>query len=177
MEQHGYVAAHYTNTDHILSYIDLDSIDYPLWQAHYGGSKPTQGKDKLIAWQYTDKGRVNGIRENVDMNHGYIADAEFAIMQLGARGLMNTPLYWRQNYTKLKYLNKLLISCAARIKKAASLRLRPKPLSRAYIKPVSSTRRNTGAIMPRRSRIFRSCCGIWAARCEAYQIYEICCSR
>ena len=118
MEQHGYVAAHYTNTDHIQSYIDLDAIDYPLWQAHYGGSKPTQGGNKLIAWQYTDKGRVNGICENVDMNHGYIADAEFAIMQLGARGLMNTPLYWRQNYTKLKYLDKLFVSCAARIKKA-----------------------------------------------------------
>ena len=119
MEQHGYVAAHYTNTDHIQNYINLKSIDYPLWQSHYGSnSKPTHGGNKLIAWQYTDEGRVNGIRENVDLNHGYIDDAEFAIMQLGARGLMNTPLYWRQNYTKLRYLDKLLISCAARIKKA-----------------------------------------------------------
>jgi len=66
----GYKPAHYTNTDHIRSYINLSAIPYPVWQADYiTKTKPTTAN--LIAWQYTDKGVIAGITGAVDMNYGY----------------------------------------------------------------------------------------------------------
>ena len=43
-------------------------LNYPLWVAEYGVSKPRDnGKwSKYVGWQYTDTGKVNGIRGNVD---------------------------------------------------------------------------------------------------------------
>ena len=38
---------------------------YPLWLAEYGVDKPETDID-YIGWQYTDKGRVNGIVDDVD---------------------------------------------------------------------------------------------------------------
>lgn len=38
--------------------------DYPLWVAEYDAKKPSV--DDYIGWQYTDKGRINGIKGNVD---------------------------------------------------------------------------------------------------------------
>ncbi len=44
--------------------------DYPLWVAHYTRGKPwVPGRWNTCAiWQYTDKGKVKGIRGNVDLN-------------------------------------------------------------------------------------------------------------
>jgi lysozyme len=50
--------------------------DYPLWLAQYpfnyvdGSSKPflPRGWFKWTFWQYSDKGRINGINANVDLN-------------------------------------------------------------------------------------------------------------
>lgn len=43
-------------------------LNYSLWVAEYGVSKPRDnGKwSKYVGWQYTDTGKVNGIRGNVD---------------------------------------------------------------------------------------------------------------
>ena len=43
---------------------------YPLWVAQYGPSKPmNNGKwSSWVGFQYTDRGRINGIRGNVDRN-------------------------------------------------------------------------------------------------------------
>ncbi|MBR6033469.1 MAG: LysM peptidoglycan-binding domain-containing protein [Clostridia bacterium] len=43
---------------------------YPLWVAHYGVSKPSDnGKwNSWIGFQYTSKGRINGINGNVDLD-------------------------------------------------------------------------------------------------------------
>ena len=43
-------------------------LNYPLWIAEYGVSKPRDnGKwSKYVGWQYTDTGKVNGISGNVD---------------------------------------------------------------------------------------------------------------
>lgn len=118
MEEHGYAVAHYTNTDHIRNYINLNSIPYPVWQAQYGNTRPTDARGGLLAWQYTDKGKVNGIKENTDKNHGYIPAAEFAVMRLGALDVIDNPLYWRGKYKDLQYLDLLITNAAARIKKA-----------------------------------------------------------
>lgn len=118
MEEHGYIAAHYTNTDHIQSFINVNAIPYPVWQAQYGKTKPTDARGNLIAWQYTDKGKINGIREYTDRNHGYIPAPEFAIIKLGALDVLDSPKYWREGYKDLQYLDLLFVKSAARIKKA-----------------------------------------------------------
>ncbi len=43
-------------------------LNYPLWVAEYGVTKPRDnGKwSKYVGWQYTDTGKVNGIKGNVD---------------------------------------------------------------------------------------------------------------
>lgn len=109
----GYPTAHYTNVDHINSYINAKDISYPCWCASYGTRKPTA--PNLIAWQYTSEGRVPGISTNVDVNHGYFSEVEFAIFKLQAAGVIDTPLYWLENYDKLKYIDELLIKAAEKI--------------------------------------------------------------
>lgn len=43
--------------------------DYPLWVAEYDVERPSA--DNYIGWQYTDRGRVDGIRGNVDRDIFY----------------------------------------------------------------------------------------------------------
>ncbi len=75
VEAAGFCACHYTNTDHIKNYIDLDGIPYPVWQAHYvnGDSigKPTDAGSRLAMHQYTDNGQIDGVVGAYDMNFGY----------------------------------------------------------------------------------------------------------
>ena len=71
VREHGYRVIHYTNVDHIRNFINLDQIPFPVWVASYGQTKPVVAGQKMMIWQYTDKGRVAGISGNVDMNHGY----------------------------------------------------------------------------------------------------------
>jgi len=54
----------------IQDYLDQSLSDIPLWLAHYD-SKPTlncSGWKNWLFLQYTDKGQVNGIKGNVDLN-------------------------------------------------------------------------------------------------------------
>lgn len=71
VKQNGYNAIHYTNIDHIRNFINIDQISFPAWVASYGQTKPVVSGQKMIIWQYSDKGHVAGITGNVDMNHGY----------------------------------------------------------------------------------------------------------
>ena len=73
VEAAGYPACHYTNTDHIASFINLDKLDYPIWQAHYGTNvkKPTQAGNKLAIHQYTGTGTLPGVTGIFDLNFGY----------------------------------------------------------------------------------------------------------
>lgn len=83
VEDSGFKACHYTNTDHIKNYIDLNLIDYPIWQAHYLSSgvvrKPEDAGDKLAIHQYTDKGQLSGVVGNYDLNFGYVPLAKLII--------------------------------------------------------------------------------------------------
>lgn len=117
VEAHGYRAMHYTNVDHINSYININSIPYPCWCAAYGSKKPVLAGNKLRMWQYSDKGKVNGISDEVDMNHGYFDDTEFAIYRLQAAGVIDTPSYWIENHKKIQYLDVLLKRIADRLGK------------------------------------------------------------
>lgn len=65
----------YSSTDFITTKLQANRLtDYPLWIAEYGSKLHYTGK--VWAWQYTDKGRVAGIKGRVDMDHGYFAQAK-----------------------------------------------------------------------------------------------------
>ena len=60
----------YSSTNFITTKLQANRLTtYPLWLAEYGSKLHYTGK--VWAWQYTSKGRVAGIRGNVDCNHGY----------------------------------------------------------------------------------------------------------
>lgn len=72
----------YSSTDFITNKLQAKRLTaYPLWIAEYGSKLHYTGK--VWAWQYTDKGRVAGIKGRVDMDHGY-----FAQTQTGNTGLL-----------------------------------------------------------------------------------------
>lgn len=65
----------YSSTDFITTKLQANRLTaYPLWIAEYGSKLHYTGK--VWAWQYTDKGRVTGIKGRVDMDHGYFAQAK-----------------------------------------------------------------------------------------------------
>ena len=60
----------YSSTDFITTKLQANRLTaYPFWIAEYGSKLHYNGK--VWAWQYTDKGRVAGIKGRVDMDHGY----------------------------------------------------------------------------------------------------------
>ena len=69
VEERGYYAMLYSNVDYLnnMGFGTLPSR-YDLWLAHWGVSKPSV---PCGIWQSTEKGRVNGIKGNVDANHSY----------------------------------------------------------------------------------------------------------
>ena len=72
----------YSSTNFITTKLQANRLtEYPLWIAEYGSKLHYTGK--VWAWQYTDKGRVAGIKGRVDMDHGY-----FAQTQTGNTGLL-----------------------------------------------------------------------------------------
>ena len=78
----------YSSTDFITTKLQANRLTaYPLWIAEYGTKLHYTGK--VWAWQYTSKGRVAGIRGNVDCNHGYFAQPQTAntdLLRKGDRG-------------------------------------------------------------------------------------------
>lgn len=63
----GYKAGIYASEYWFKSLIDLDKIpfEYYVWVAKYSTNKPSINYD---AWQYTDKGKIEGIIGNVDIS-------------------------------------------------------------------------------------------------------------
>ena len=71
----GHKVGLYSSTDFITTKLQANRLTaYPLWIAEYGSKLHYTGK--VWAWQYTDKGRVAGIKGRVDMDHGYFAQAK-----------------------------------------------------------------------------------------------------
>ncbi len=61
----------YSNTNSAINMFSQElANEYPLWVAHYGVSEPADnGKWKSwVGFQYTSKGRLNGINGNVDLD-------------------------------------------------------------------------------------------------------------
>lgn len=81
IEKAGYEPMIYANKWWLKDNLDMSKLSsYSIWLAHYTGAtqddplaKPSDYEGKYIMWQYTDKGTVDGIIGNVDMNVGYKA--------------------------------------------------------------------------------------------------------
>ena len=75
----------YSSTNFITTKLQADRLTaYPLWLAEYGSKLHYTGK--VWAWQYTSKGRVAGIKGNVDCNHGYFAQPQTGNTDLLRKG-------------------------------------------------------------------------------------------
>ena len=66
VEQAGYEPMVYFNQDLARTKLDLDALEYPFWLAKY--SEELDYEYEVRCWQYTDKGRIPGIDENVDID-------------------------------------------------------------------------------------------------------------
>ena len=75
----GYKVGIYSNMNRLLTWIDLNQIpeEYSIWVASYGANDGTIPGDKFKfpgehdIWQYTSKGKLDGIDKLVDLNICY----------------------------------------------------------------------------------------------------------
>lgn len=72
IEKAGYYAMNYTNGDYLNRYFDETTLRYDLWYAAWP-KNPDRDEPprKCGIWQFTSKGRINGIKGNVDTNYVY----------------------------------------------------------------------------------------------------------
>lgn len=67
VEKAGYIACVYTNQDYSINMLDMGSISaYSLWYAWYNENRD---RDDIDIWQYSNKGRIDGISGDVDLNY------------------------------------------------------------------------------------------------------------
>ena len=77
VQERGYIPVLYTNRDYLKNYFDLDKITDALgvlfvWYARYNIEElPEEEQDIPDLWQYTSKGKLDGVSGNVDMNRFY----------------------------------------------------------------------------------------------------------
>ena len=70
----GYIPVLYLNEDYWRNWLDVDAIreavpELKIWYAYWASKLPS-GKDVMI-WQYSSKGKVDGIKGNVDMDEWF----------------------------------------------------------------------------------------------------------
>lgn len=71
MKSYGYEVGNYANRDYMRTKFN-DLSQYPLWYARYEVTKEKMLSEyKPLIWQYSSKGKVDGIKGNVDMNEYY----------------------------------------------------------------------------------------------------------
>lgn len=69
----GYTPAVYSSTNWSILDINLEELrKYDLWYAYYGNPEDLYYPYEYTMWQYTDKGKVDGISTNVDLNISFI---------------------------------------------------------------------------------------------------------
>lgn len=84
----------YANPDYLLTkFGDLSA--YPLWIAKYG-KKPSTSQWKFVAWQYSSKGNVAGIKGSVDLDEIYDGKEEPTPTHLQKRRLLKKTLPFMQ---------------------------------------------------------------------------------
>ena len=90
VEKAGYWVGLYMSASPLKTYVsDTIRNRYAIWVANYGVSKPSYSGNYGI-WQYSDKGQINGISGNVDMDYCYI-DYPSKIKAKGLNGYGGKP--------------------------------------------------------------------------------------
>lgn len=70
IEKAGYYSMIYTNKNWFETKLDIDRLkNYDKWLAQY--NDVLTYTEEIGIWQYSDKGKINGINGNVDMNISY----------------------------------------------------------------------------------------------------------
>lgn len=72
----GYIPVIYSNKDYLKNYFNIPYITNAightyLWYARYASAITTEERNKADIWQFTSKGRVDGINGDVDLNEFY----------------------------------------------------------------------------------------------------------
>ncbi|WP_338078370.1 GH25 family lysozyme [Aneurinibacillus aneurinilyticus] len=102
IEKAGYFAMIYAGKSFSETQLDEKQLKpYALWVARYNSYL---GRDAGI-WQYTDKGKVNGISGNVDMNLAYV-DYAALINKMGKT--IPTPPKEEKKLMKTEDANKII---------------------------------------------------------------------
>lgn len=75
----GYIPVLYLNEDYWRNWLDVNTIrqsvpELKIWYAYWASKMPS-GKDAMI-WQYSSKGKVDGINGNVDMDEWFEGGSE-----------------------------------------------------------------------------------------------------
>lgn len=69
----GYTPAVYSSTNWCILDLNLEELQgYDFWYAYYGNPEDIYFPYQHTMWQYTDKGRVDGIETNVDLNISFM---------------------------------------------------------------------------------------------------------
>ena len=91
IEKNDYYVVNYANLDYLSKYFDNKLLKkYALWLAHWtDAEKPVQ---ECVMWQYSAKGKVNGISGDVDMNNCYV-DFPSVLAKAGLNGLSEKKWY------------------------------------------------------------------------------------
>lgn len=91
IEKNGYYVINYANLDYLSKYFDNKLLKkYALWLAHWTDAiEPVQ---ECVMWQYSAKGKVNGISGDVDMNNCYV-DFPSVLAKAGLNGLSEKKWY------------------------------------------------------------------------------------
>ena len=67
LKKHKFYCGFYSSASFYSLFEDDLKNNYPIWVAHYGVNKPGY-KGKWGIWQYSSKGKVDGIKGNVDLD-------------------------------------------------------------------------------------------------------------
>jgi len=69
----GYTPAIYSSTNWCILDLDLEKLQgYDFWYAYYGQPENLYFPYEYTMWQYSDKGKVDGIETNVDLNISFM---------------------------------------------------------------------------------------------------------
>ena len=101
VEELGYIPVIYSNKDYLKNYFNMDRIlirfnKVYLWYARYCNAITTEERNKADIWQFTSKGRVDGINGDVDLNEFY-TDFETVAKEPEANKICNINI---QNFQK-----------------------------------------------------------------------------
>lgn len=79
VQEAGFIPVLYLNQDYWNNYLDVDVIRQyipalKIWYAYWASKLPSNKEGKVDIWQYSSKGKVDGINGNVDMDNWFDAD-------------------------------------------------------------------------------------------------------